>query len=162
MASSFRQPRVTQRQRQRMVFVVTVVVGLAAATALVLYSLGQNLLYFYSPTQVLNGQAPADRDFRVGGMVVEGSVLHDEANPLTVYFSLTDYRSQISLAYTGLLPDLFAEGQGTVASGKLRADGVFVARQVLAKHDETYMPAEVVEALEQGAAEPIGVRMSPQ
>ena len=151
----------TGRQQQRLVFALTVVVGLAVATGLVLYSLEQNLLYFYSPTQVVNGQAPADRAFRVGGMVVENSLVYDEDNPMTIYFAVTDYQEQVELTYTGLLPDLFAEGQGTVANGRLRADGVFVAEQILAKHDENYMPAEVLEALEKGSASPIGVRMSP-
>ena len=148
----------TARQKQRLFFIAVELVGLSVATVLVLYSLQQNLLYFYTPSQVLSGQAPANRPFRIGGMVVEGSVVHDEQNPMTIYFSLTDHYDQIQLTYTGLLPDLFGEGQGTVASGKLRPDGVFVAGEVLAKHDENYMPAELLDALEEQKANPIGIR----
>ena len=121
-----------------------------------LYSLEQNLLYFYTPSQVKSNAAPAQRAVNVGGIVVAGSVRHETGDRPTVRFDLSDTAETITLVYTGLLPDLFREGQGIVATGRVRGDGVFVAERVLAKHDENYMPPEVAEAL-QRAGEPLGV-----
>ena len=105
-----------------------------------------NLLYFYNPSQVLAGDAPSGRTFRIGGMVTEGSLKRTEGT-LQVRFVVTDYQHSIPVSYEGLLPDLFREGQGVIAHGKLSASGEFVADEVLAKHDENYMPPEVAESL---------------
>jgi cytochrome c-type biogenesis protein CcmE len=124
-------------------------IGLAAlgvASALVLNAFNSNLVFFFSPTQVLAKEAPRDRSFRIGGLVEEGS-LQREAQGLTTRFVVTDLAKKVPVTYTGLLPDLFKEGKGVVAQGKLGADGVFRAEQVLAKHDENYMPPEAAEAL---------------
>ncbi|GAB4040583.1 MAG: cytochrome c maturation protein CcmE [Rubrivivax sp.] len=129
---------------------LTIVAGLATlgvATALVLKAFQSNLVFFFSPTQVAANEAPKDRPFRVGGLVEAGSVQRDP-NGLTVRFVVTDTAKTVPVSYTGMLPDLFQEGKGVVAQGKLRPDGVFVADQVLAKHDENYMPPEAAEALE--------------
>ncbi len=127
-----------------------VVVGLAAlglTTYLVLNALEGNLSYFFSPTEVTEGKAPNDRIFRLGGLVEAGSVTREEGE-LTVNFVVTDMAQRVPVAYNGILPDLFAEGQGVIAQGKMGPDNVFVAEEVLAKHDETYMPPEVAAALE--------------
>ena len=127
-----------------------VVVGLAAlglAAYLVLNALEGNLSYFFSPTEVAEGKAPADHVFRLGGLVEAGSVTREEGE-LTVKFIVTDMAQRVTVAYNGILPDLFAEGQGVIAQGRMGPDNVFVADEVLAKHDETYMPPEVAAALE--------------
>ncbi len=127
-----------------------ILVGLAAlgvATYLVLQALEGNLSYFFSPTEVAAGEAPPNRVFRLGGLVEAGSVTRDDGS-LTVKFTVTDMAERIDVAYEGILPDLFAEGQGVIAQGRLGPDNVFVAEEVLAKHDETYMPPEVAAALE--------------
>jgi cytochrome c-type biogenesis protein CcmE len=128
---------------------LAIVGGLAAlgiASALVLNAFNSNLVFFFSPTQVLAHEAPRDRSFRIGGLVEEGS-LQREPTGLTIRFVVTDLAKRVPVTYTGLLPDLFKEGKGVVAQGKLGADGVFRAEQVLAKHDENYMPPEAAEAL---------------
>ena len=127
-----------------------VVVGLAAlglATFLVLNALEGNLSYFFSPTEVAEGKAPQNHIFRLGGLVEAGSVRREEGE-LTVNFVVTDMAQRVTVAYSGILPDLFAEGQGVIAQGKMGPDNIFVAEEVLAKHDETYMPPEVAAALE--------------
>ena len=139
------------KRRKMLIIVVVVIVGAAAGTGLMLKAFQENLLYFYSPTQVRNGEAPVSRSFRIGGLVTEGSVTRDEET-LLVSFDLTDTVSHVTVNYEGILPDLFREGQGIVANGKLRGDGVFVASQVLAKHDENYMPPEVADALNDAGA----------
>ena len=129
---------------------LAIVVGLAVlgvASALVLNAFRSNMVFFFSPTQVAAHEAPRERNFRVGGLVEEGSLRRDEQT-LTVNFVITDLAKKIPVVYTGLLPDLFREGKGVVAQGKLGADGVFRAEQVLAKHDENYMPPEAADALE--------------
>ena len=140
----------TPRTR-RMWTIGLLVAGMALATALILQAFEQNLMYFYSPSDVHAGKAPPGREFRIGGMVVNGSVKRDPAS-LGVTFTLTDYAHETVVAYQGILPDLFREGQGIVANGRLGADGEFVAREVLAKHDENYMPPEVADSLKQPAA----------
>jgi len=133
--------------RRKMLFSIAfIVLGVGAATALVLKAFQENLLYFYSPSQIATGEAPVSRLFRVGGMVVEGSVERDP-DSLEVRFVLTDTAEQVRVNYEGILPDLFREGQGIVANGTLDGNGVFQAREVLAKHDENYMPPEVADAL---------------
>jgi len=126
-----------------------VVVGLAAW--LVFNALGNNMSYFFSPTEVVKGEAPKDHIFRLGGLVEVGSL--ERGKELTVRFNVTDNANKVAVAYTGILPDLFAEGQGVITQGKMGADGVFIAEEVLAKHDETYMPPEVADALEKGHQE---------
>lgn len=123
--------------------------GLAAlglAATLVLNAFQSNLVFFFTPSQVAGGEAPKDRAFRVGGMVKTGSV---KRNSMTIDFVVTDTAREVPVSYTGILPDLFREGKGVVAQGKLGADGRFVASEVLAKHDENYMPPEAQHALEQ-------------
>ena len=132
-----------------MTFIGLVVVGVALAAGLALRAFQENLLYFFSPTQVVAGEAPSDRVFRLGGMVADGSVQREEGN-LTVQFVVTDYAHSMPVQYTGVLPDLFREGQGVVVRGRLDAAGHFEAEEVLAKHDENYMPPEVADALVRG------------
>jgi cytochrome c-type biogenesis protein CcmE len=134
-------------RRQRMALIAAVVAGVAVSVALALVAFRENVLLFFSPTEVVAGEAPVERGFRLGGMVAEGSVAREEGS-LTVEFVVTDFAHSIPVSYTGLLPDLFGEGQGVVARGRLNPDGSFDAEEVLAKHDENYMPPEVAEALE--------------
>ena len=126
--------------------VAMVVFGVAIATVLALTAFEENLMYFYSPTEIQAGKAPADRAIRVGGLVVDGSVRREE-NSLAVQFDLTDNAEVVPVTYTGILPHLFREGQGIVAMGRIDNEGLFVADEVLAKHDENYMPPEVADAL---------------
>ena len=133
---------------------LAIVVGLAAlglASALVLNAFQSNLVFFFSPSQIAANEAPRERNFRVGGLVEQGSLKRDPGG-LTVNFVVTDLAQKIPVTYTGLLPDLFREGKGVVAQGKLGADGVFHADQVLAKHDENYMPPEAADALKKAQA----------
>ena len=133
---------------KRALAVVGGVATLAVVTALVLKAFQSNLVFVYSPTQVASAEAPKDRAFRVGGLVEEGS-LQRLADGLTVTFRITDTAQTVPVTYTGLLPDLFQEGKGVVAQGRLGPDGLFRAEQVLAKHDENYMPPEAADALAQ-------------
>jgi cytochrome c-type biogenesis protein CcmE len=121
---------------------------LAIAAVLVLNAFQSNLVFFFTPTQVAAGEAPTGKTFRIGGMVKEGSVQR-QPDGLTVRFVVTDTAKEFPVAYTGILPDLFREGKGVVAQGKLGADGLFTASEVLAKHDENYMPPEAQHALDQ-------------
>jgi len=122
------------------------VVGIAIATMLTLQAFKENMMFFVDITEVENGNYPEDRNFRVGGLVVVGSVRR-EPGELEVAFDLTDNQSELTVTYDGILPDLFREGQGIIAHGRLDDQGVFVADEVLAKHDENYMPPEVEESL---------------
>lgn len=133
-------------RRKRLLAVCAIVAGVGAATALAMLAFEDNLLYFYNPTQVLAGEAPEDRAFRIGGMVTQGSLQRTEGT-LKIRFVVTDYKESIPVRYEGLLPDLFREGQGVIAHGHLTGTGEFVADEVLAKHDENYMPPEVAESL---------------
>ena len=136
-------------KRKRLLYItIFIVLGAGTATALMLKAFNENLLYFYSPLQVKNGEAPVNRAFRIGGLVVAGSVKRDPKS-LYVKFDLTDTVQNITVDYDGDLPDLFREGQGIVANGRLDKQGVFHADEVLAKHDENYMPPEVAAAIEQ-------------
>ena len=135
-------------RRQRMLLIGLVVSGVALSAGLALRAFQENLLYFFSPSQVVAGEAPDARTFRLGGMVVEDSVTR-ESGSLTMSFVVTDYVHSVPVSYTGVLPDLFGEGQGVVAHGRLTADGNFIAEEVLAKHDENYMPPEVADAIAQ-------------
>ena len=125
-------------------------VVLAAAVTLVLTAFQQNLVFFFTPSQVAANEAPIGKPFRIGGMVEQGS-LKRGGDGLTVQFTVTDTAKSVQVKYTGILPDLFKEGKGVVAQGRLGPDGVFQATEVLAKHDENYMPPEAAHALEQGA-----------
>ena len=135
----------TPRRRQRLVLVGLIVVGCTTATGLALLALRENINLFFSPSQIVEGTAPSNTTIRLGGMVVAGSI--QRGDNLGVTFVLTDLAEQVTVAYEGILPDLFREGQGIVTQGKLDSTGRFLAEQVLAKHDETYMPPEVNDAL---------------
>ena len=137
----------TPRRRKRLALAGVLLAGVAGATALLLTAFSENLVYFYTPTEVAQGQAPPDRKFRVGGLVADDSVRRS-AESLQVQFVITDGARNVPVLYDGVLPDLFREGQGIVADGRLNGDGRFVADTVLAKHDENYMPPEAAEALE--------------
>jgi cytochrome c-type biogenesis protein CcmE len=133
-------------RQKRLIFILLGLVALGLAAWLVFNALGSNMSYFYSPTEVVQKKAPQDHLFRLGGMVVKGSV--QRGQELTVRFAVTDTANEVNVEYTGILPDLFEEGQGVIAQGKLGENGVFIASEVLAKHDETYMPPEVADALQ--------------
>jgi cytochrome c-type biogenesis protein CcmE len=124
------------------------VASIALAAALVLNAFQSNLVFFFTPSQIAAGEAPRDRAFRIGGMVVAGS-LKRQPDGITVHFAVTDTAKSIPVVYRGILPDLFREGKGVVAQGRLTTDGFFRADEVLAKHDENYMPPEAAHALEQ-------------
>ncbi|WP_027921816.1 cytochrome c maturation protein CcmE [Pseudomonas sp. URMO17WK12:I12] len=130
----------------RLVFVLSMVAGIGTASTLVLSALRENINLFYTPTQIANGEAPHDTRIRAGGMVEKGS-LQRSNDSLDVKFIVTDLNKSVTISYRGILPDLFREGQGIVALGKLNVEGVVVADEVLAKHDEKYMPPEVTKAL---------------
>ena len=136
------------KRKKLLMVAIFIVLGAGTATALMLKAFQENLLYFYSPLQVRNGEAPTNRSFRIGGLVVAGSVDRDPRS-LFISFDLTDTVENVTVTYDGILPDLFREGQGIVANGKLGQDGIFQATEVLAKHDENYMPPEVAAAIEQ-------------
>jgi len=144
-------------QKKRFIFVVILVFSASVATALVIYGLNQNLLYFYSPTQVTHGEVPSKMNFRLGGLVVPGSIVK-ETDTMRIYFKLTDNSNEILVSYKGLLPDLFREGQGIVTLGYMDDSNIFYADQVLAKHDENYMPPEVAELLtDENKSKPIAI-----
>jgi len=135
------------QRKQRLILIVFLLLGFGAVIGLAMYALSENINLFYNPTQVANGEAPEGARIRAGGMVVEGSVVRS-GDSLTTRFELTDYSESMGVEFTGILPDLFREGQGIVALGRLNSDKVLVADEVLAKHDENYMPPEVAEALD--------------
>ena len=134
-------------RKKRLIIVIAILLGVAATVGLGLVALQQNINLFYTPSQIANGEAPEGARIRAGGLVQEGSVKRSE-DSLTVDFLVTDGAAEIGIQYRGILPDLFREGQGIVALGRLNAEGVLVADEVLAKHDENYMPPEVSSALE--------------
>jgi len=136
-------------RRKRLAIVLGIVVSMSAAAALVLNAFRSNLVFFYSPSQVASKEAPVGRTFRLGGLVKEGSVQRDG---VVVRFAVTDTAQTIPVRFQGILPDLFKEGKGVVAQGQVGDDGVFVAREVLAKHDENYMPPEAADALKRAGA----------
>tara|TARA_B100001250_G_scaffold110998_1_gene93745 strand:- start:4019 stop:4450 length:432 start_codon:yes stop_codon:yes gene_type:complete len=135
----------TPSRKQRLFLILFIITGVAISATLALKAFQNNMLFFFSPSQVYAGEAPESRPFRLGGMVVEESI-EREVGSLTVTFIVTDYANSIPVSYTGVLPDLFAEGQGVVVRGQLYNE-LFIAEEVLAKHDENYMPPEVAEAL---------------
>ena len=133
-------------RHKRAAIIVGGLAALAVAAYFVLNAFNSNLVFFFSPSQVAAGEAPKNRTFRIGGLVKEGTVKRDN---LTVNFVVTDKSKDMAVAFTGILPDLFKEGKGVVAQGKLGDDGKFIATEVLAKHDENYMPPEAQQALDQ-------------
>ena len=136
-----------KRRHKRIGIIIAGLAGLGVAAYLVASAFRQNLVFFFSPTQVAAKEAPLDRTFRVGGLVENGTLKRD-SDGLTVRFTVTDTAASIPVVYKGILPDLFKEGRGCVAQGKIGADGVFQAEQVLAKHDENYMPPEAGAAID--------------
>jgi cytochrome c-type biogenesis protein CcmE len=134
------------RRKQRLFMVVFLVVGIGIAVTLMLNAFKQNILFFFTPSQVAAGEAPVGHPFRIGGLVAVNSVVREDGS-LVVHFDVTDTANTVRVAYEGILPDLFREGQGIVTKGQLDDKGVFVASEVLAKHDENYMPPEAAEAL---------------
>lgn len=143
----------TPARRKRLSLIALMLLGLGLATALLLNAFRENVLFFFSPAQIVGGEAPVGKQFRIGGMVVDGSVERSTTD-LTTLFKLTDTAETVTVSYTGILPDLFREGQGIVAMGQLDASGLFTASEVLAKHDENYMPPEVADALEKAGKMP--------
>ncbi len=143
------------KRKKRLYLIVLMVAGIGIGIGLALNAFNDNLMFFYSPSEVVAGEAPAGHPIRVGGLVTTGSVKRQE-NGLTVRFDVTDNAESVTVEYTGILPDLFREGQGIVARGKLDTDGVFVAEEVLAKHDENYMPPEVADSLKTAHQEGVG------
>ena len=137
-------------RHKKISFIALAVFGLCAVTLLILNTFSSNIVFFHSPTDIKDGKAPVNQTFRLGGMVKANSVKHNK-DGLQVSFSVTDTIKDIDVTYKGILPDLFREGQGVVVQGKLQTTGIFKAEQVLAKHDENYMPPEAKAALEQAA-----------
>jgi cytochrome c-type biogenesis protein CcmE len=135
-------------RQKRIAIIVGGLASLGIAAALVLSALQSNVAFFFTPTQVVAGEAPKDRPFRVGGMVRQGTLKRDQ---MTVSFVITDTAKEVPIHYTGILPDLFQEGKGAVVQGKFGPDGQFMASEVLAKHDENYMPPEAQHAVDQAA-----------
>lgn len=133
-------------RHKRAAFIVAAMAAIGLAAYFVLNAFQSNLVFFFSPSQVVAGEAPSNRTFRIGGMVKEGSIKRDN---LTVTFDVTDTVKSVPVSYTGILPDLFREGKGVVAQGKIQDDGKFSASEVLAKHDENYMPPEAQHAVDQ-------------
>ncbi|MCY1364015.1 Cytochrome c-type biogenesis protein CcmE [compost metagenome] len=148
-------------RKKRLFIILGILAGVGIAVALALSALQQNINLFYTPTQIANGEVPHDTRIRAGGMVREGSVQRS-ADSLEVRFVVTDFVKDVTIQYQGILPDLFREGQGIVALGKLDADGVLIADEVLAKHDEKYMPPEVTKALKDSGKLPDGSAPVPK
>jgi len=147
-------------RHRRLALVLGGVAALGLAAFFVLQAFEQNLVFFFTPSQIAKGEAPVGRSFRIGGMVEAGSHLR-QADGLTHRFVVTDLAQRVEVRYQGLIPDLFKEGKGVVAQGRLQADGSFLAEEVLAKHDENYMPPEAAHALEQAKADGVGERARP-
>lgn len=147
-------------RRRRLALVLFIVVGVSIAVGLATYALRQNINLFYAPSQIVAGEAPLNHSIRIGGLVVKGSVKRDP-NSLKVAFALTDNAGTVQVYYTGILPDLFREGQGIIARGMLKDNGLIEAEEVLAKHDENYMPPEVIDSLKK-AGMPHGIKAQMQ
>lgn len=140
------------KRKQRLILILFLVTGFSIVIGLALYALSENINLFYSPSQIANGEAPQGARIRAGGMVVDGSVSRDKES-LANTFSVTDYSAVVKVEFVGILPDLFREGQGIVALGRLNENNVLIADEVLAKHDEKYMPPEVAESLKRQGVE---------
>lgn len=137
-------------RKQRLMLVLFVVVFASVAVGLIVFALRENINLFYPPSKIANGEAPLDRNIRGGGCVVPGSVVRDQ-DSLKVGFLITDGHSEVKVQFQGILPDLFAEGEAVVVNGQMHKDGIFEAREVLAKHDENYTPPEVAETMAKNA-----------
>jgi cytochrome c-type biogenesis protein CcmE len=158
-------------RRKRLFVVLGILGGVAASVSLAVMAQRDNLSYYLAPSEIAAGKAPAGKRFRVGGMVVKGSVTRSPGD-LTVRFVLSDFAHEVPVQYTGVLPDLFREGQGIIAHGTMNSGGAFVADEVLAKHDEKYMPPEVAASLKNkgatagqpaaGPSSPAGASMAPE
>jgi len=148
-------------RHKRFVFVALAITGVAVAASLAISSMRSNMSYFFSPSKVIADEAPRDTVFRLGGLVVDKSLVRQE-DGLTVRFDVTDNAATVKVSYTGILPDLFGEGQGVVTKGRLGGDGVFYAEEVLAKHDESYMPPEVADSLQTAHAEGVSMMAEGQ
>jgi cytochrome c-type biogenesis protein CcmE len=146
-------------RRKRLLAVLGILAGVAAAAAVAFRAFDNNLSYFFDPTEIAAGHAPADKAFRAGGMVTKGSVVRTPGS-LEVRFVLTDFKHSVTVSYTGVLPDLFREGQGIIAHGHL-VNGIFIADEVLAKHDEKYMPPEVAKSLKNAPPPPAAAGATP-
>jgi len=145
--------KMKEQRRNRLLLILFLLAGVGVATRFVLLALNENINLFYSPGQIVDGEAPVDRVIRAGGMVVNGSVLRSDTD-LGVRFAISDLReSEVTVQYTGILPDLFREGQGIIARGQLNNEGIFLAEEILAKHDENYMPPEVADVVAEAHAE---------
>lgn len=141
----------TPARKRRLYWVLAILAGVGIAATLALSAFQKNVMFFFDPTKVVAGEVKPGERFRLGGMVSKGS-FHRQPGSLDVTFTVTDFQHDVPVKYTGVLPDLFREGQGVVAHGKLGTDGVFVADEVLAKHDEKYMPPEVAKSLKKNEA----------
>lgn len=139
------------KRKKRLTYVILIVIGVGIAVGLMVTAFQQNMMYFITPTEIVAGTVPEGRTIRLGGLVTEGS-LKREDDGLTVHFNVNDNANEVPVLYKGILPDLFREGQGIIAMGKVNSEGLFIADEVLAKHDENYMPPEVMEALEKSGA----------
>lgn len=138
----------TPKRQKRLMLIIVLLVGVSLAVGLILKAFNQNLMYFYTTTEVSEGVVPQGQMIRLGGLVVEGSVNRPN-NDVKIEFKLTDNNAEVMVEYSGILPDLFREGQGVLAHGKLNHQKIFIADEVLAKHDENYMPPEVADSLHQ-------------
>ena len=136
----------TPKRKKRLTIILGLVFGTALIVGLVMYALTENINLFYSTSQIANGEAPVGTRIRAGGMVVDNSIKRSP-DSLKVQFTITDFEHQVVVEFTGILPDLFREGQGIIAQGKMDANGIFQADEVLAKHDENYMPPEIAESM---------------
>lgn len=143
----------TPKRKQKIILISVISIAIGIATALILNAFRQNIVFFFSPSQVVAGESPIETNFRLGGLVEENSVKRLK-DGLTVTFRVTDNAESIPVVYSGLLPDLFREGQGIVALGKMDQKGIFHAEEVLAKHDENYMPPEVADSLKNKKTKP--------
>ena len=145
--------KMKEQRRNRLLLILFLLAGVGVATRFVLLALNESINLFYSPGQIVDGEAPVDRVIRAGGMVVNGSVVRSDTD-LGVRFAISDLReSEVTVQYTGILPDLFREGQGIIARGQLNNEGIFLAEEILAKHDENYMPPEVADVVAEAHAE---------
>jgi len=141
-------------RKRRLTLIIIMIVGVATATGFALVAFNQNLMFYFSPSDVQAGKAPVNRLFRMGGIVVDGSVKRSDTST-EVWFDITDNEKAVTVKYDGILPDLFREGQGIISKGKLNNKGEFVAEEVLAKHDENYMPPEVAASMKKKLPEDI-------
>ena len=146
---------VIKARHKRFILIAVGLALLGLAAMLILNAFQSNMVFFYTPTQVDKGEVPINTGFRIGGLVLQNSLKRQD-DGLTVHFVITDTAKTVPVIYKGILPDLFKEGKGVVAQGKIGADGLFIASEVLAKHDENYMPPEAAEALKQAQAKPQG------